>query len=89
MGKADAVTKAYMRKNDIFADAFNYLLYEGRPVVAPEQLQEVDVTEIVLPFGPQNENGTQTDEAVQRYRDVLKAAVVMQEEEAAYILLGV
>lgn len=89
MGKADAVTKAYMRKNDIFADAFNYLLYEGRPVVAPERLREVDVTEIVLPFGPQNENGTQTDEAVQKYRDVLKAAVVMQEEEADYLLLGV
>ena len=24
MGKVDTVTKAYMRKNNIFADAFNY-----------------------------------------------------------------
>ena len=27
MGKVDTVTKAYMRKNNIFADAFNYLIY--------------------------------------------------------------
>ena len=30
MGKVDTVTKAYMRKNNIFADAFNYLIY-GMP----------------------------------------------------------
>ena len=29
MGKVDTVTKAYMRKNNIFADAFNYLEYYG------------------------------------------------------------
>ena len=30
MGKADTVTKSYMRKNSIFADAFNYLIYNGK-----------------------------------------------------------
>lgn len=29
MGAADTVTKAYMRENTIFADAFNYLIYGG------------------------------------------------------------
>ena len=53
MGKVDTVTKAYMRKNNIFADAFNYLIYDGKPVVNPEQLRELDTTEIALPFGPQ------------------------------------
>ena len=87
MGKVDTVTKAYMRKNNIFADAFNYLIYDGKPVVAPEQLRELDTTEIALPFGPQ-ENG-QSNDLVQKYRDILKSAVVMQEDEAAYILLGI
>ena len=36
MGKADIVTKAYMRKSNIFADAFNYLIYNGRKVINPE-----------------------------------------------------
>ena len=35
MGKVDTVTKAYMIKNNIFADAFNYLIYEGKTVVEP------------------------------------------------------
>ena len=76
-----------MRKNNIFADAFNYLIYDGKPVVNPEQLRELDTTEIALPFGPQ-ENG-QSNDLVQKYRDILKSAVVMQEDEAAYILLGI
>lgn len=51
MGTADTVTKAYMRENAVFADAFNYLLYDGRPVIEPEKLKELDTTEITLPFG--------------------------------------
>lgn len=89
MGKVDTVTKAYMRKNNIFADAFNYLIYEGKPVVDPEQLRELDTTEIALPFGSQEKENGQSDDLVQKYRDILKSAVVMQEDEVAYILLGI
>lgn len=32
MGLPDTVTKAYMRENTVFADAFNYFLYGGRQV---------------------------------------------------------
>ena len=89
MGKVDTVTKAYMRKNNIFADAFNYLIYEGKPVVDPEQLRELDTTEIALPFGSQEKENGQSNDLVQKYRDILKFAVVMQEDEVAYILLGI
>lgn len=87
MGAADTVTKAYMKENTVFADAFNYLIYGGRPVVDPAQLKELDTTEIALPFG--EENGSGAEDAVQKYRDVLKSAVIKQDGEAAYILLGV
>ena len=83
MGTADTVTKAYMRENAIFADAFNYLIYDGRQVIKPESLKELDTTEIALPFADEHE------EAVQKYRDILKSAVVKQDDKAAYILLGV
>ena len=69
MGTADIVTKEYMRENTVFADAFNYLIYDGKPVVNPEQLRELDTTEIALPFGPQ-ENG-QSNDLVEKYRDIL------------------
>lgn len=69
MGLADTVTKAYMKDNSVFADAFNYLIYGGEAVVDPKQLQELDTTEIALPFGSQDEEGKQPEEAVQKYRD--------------------
>lgn len=50
MGLADTVTKAYMKDNSVFADAFNYLIYGGEAVVDPKQLQELDTTEIALPL---------------------------------------
>ena len=89
MGLADTVTKAYMKDNSVFEDAFNYLIYGGEAVVDPKQLQELDTTEIALPFGSQDEEGKQPEEAVQKYRDVLKSAIIKQDDEAAYILLGI
>lgn len=89
MGFADTVTKAYMKDNTVFADAFNYLIYGGKAVVDPEQLQELDTTEIALPFGTQDAESKQPEEAVQKYRDVLKSAIIKQDGAAAYILLGI
>ena len=50
MGTADIVTKEYMRGNAVFADAFNYLIYNGKKVIDPANLKEIDPTEIALPF---------------------------------------
>ena len=46
MSKKDTVTKAFMRENTVFADAFNYLSFNGEKVIQPEQLQEFDTTEL-------------------------------------------
>lgn len=89
MGVVDTVTKAYMKDNSVFADAFNYLIYGGEVVVDPKKLQELDTTEIALPFGAQNEEGKQLEAAVQKYRDVLKSAIIKRDDEVAYILLGI
>ena len=90
-GRADTVTKAYMRGNAVFADAFNYLLYDGRAVIDPHNLKEIDPTEIALPFGVRDgkENRKQKEEAVQKYRDLLKNAVIMEDGKTAYVLLGI
>ncbi|MCI8378256.1 MAG: hypothetical protein HFH72_07010 [Lachnospiraceae bacterium] len=83
MGKIDTVTKDYMKKNSVFADAFNYFIYGGKQVIKPENLQELDITEIAFPFG----NGDEV--AVQKFRDLLKAATLMLDGNAAYLILGV
>ena len=101
MSNADVVTKNYMRANKIFADAFNYLLYDGRSVIDPDSLRELDSTELAVLFG---DTGSGTDkssfdrdsykknaeyiETVQKYRDVLKSAVIKQDDSASYVILG-
>ncbi len=96
MSKADIVTKDYIRINRIFADAFNYLLYDGRPVIDPDGLRELDSTEIAALIG----DGESADrkgspkrsvdiETVQKYRDVLKSAVIKQDDNASYVILGI
>lgn len=86
MGQADIVTKEYMREPHVFADAFNFLLYDGRQVIKPSELKELDTTEMMYIFGggaPKRGTG------VQKYRDILKYVTVMSGAKAAYILLGV
>ena len=70
MGKEDTVTKEYIRNPEIFADAFNKFIYNGKQVIKPESLTELDTTEIVLPYG---ESGAAVPG--QKYRDVLKLAM--------------
>ena len=79
MGTVDIVTKEYMRENAIFADAFNYLIYGGKKVIDPAGLTEVDTAT----------SAVGKKDALQKYRDVLKAAVIKQDEKMSYVLLGV
>ena len=83
LGKIDTITKDYMKKNAVFADAFNYFVYGGRQVIKAENLRELDTTELAIPFGNRNEA------AVQKFRDLLKAAILMEDDKAAYLILGV
>ena len=76
IGAIDAITKAYIRKNEVFADAFNYFMYDGAQVIQPECLKELDSTEIAILL---NEKDTTDKKAVQveaqqKYRDILKLA---------------
>ena len=66
IGAIDAITKAYIRKNEVFADAFNYFMYDGVQVIQPERLKELDSTEIAILL---NEKETMeiSDPIVRRY----------------------
>ena len=82
MGKFDAESKRYLSINRIFADAFNFLIYDGEPVIKPEALHAVDTTEIAIPYG----HGARVP--IQKYRDIMKIWAAMQDEDAVYVLLG-
>lgn len=90
MGTTDVITKNYIRQNDVFADACNYLIYGGKAIIRPEELKEMDTAELGILFGNGVHNkGRKKPESVQKYRDVLKSAVVMQDGQAAYLIIGI
>lgn len=50
----DTVTKEYMQDEEVFADAFNFLMYDGEQVIRPESLHPLDTIAIVMPYGDDN-----------------------------------
>lgn len=83
MGKLDTLAKEYMKRPDIFADVFNQFLYHGKQVIVPEQLIELDTTEIAVPYGMDNKSVPE-----QRYRDVVKLLLAMTDGNVAYCILA-
>jgi hypothetical protein len=83
MGKNDILTKDYMSDPTHFADAFNYYMFGGRHVIQEDSLTELDTAEIGI---------TVTDEdtkVTQKFRDILKQSVLMENDMAAYVILGI
>ena len=72
-----------MSNSAVFADAFNFYIYDGEQVIKPEKLRPLDTSAIASPFS--GENG----QPVQKLRDVLKYVTAMEDDEAAYLILGI
>lgn len=83
MGEKDTLTKQFMSRPDVFADAFNYLIYDGEPVIQPGDLRELDPTSISVSDAGDGKH------SVQKVRDVVKEWVCMTDEKATYLILGV
>lgn len=82
MGVIDTEGKKYLSDNEIFADAFNYLVYGGKQVIKAAELREIDTTEFAVPYG------NNAKAPVQKYRDILKLWNAMMDDDAIYVILG-
>ena len=82
MGVLDTEGKKYLSDNEIFADAFNYLVYDGKQVIKATELREIDTTELSVPYG------NNAKAPVQKYRDILKLWNAMMDDDAIYVILG-
>ena len=82
MGVLDTEGKKYLSDNEIFADAFNYLVYDGKQVIKAAELREIDTTELAVPYG------NNAKAPVQKYRDILKLWNAMMDDDAIYVILG-
>jgi len=79
----DTYAKNYMADNTVFADAFNFLIYDGRQVINPDDLKPLDTSVLTIPFG--NNNATVP---VQKIRDLLKKAEIKEDGDNIYLILG-
>lgn len=84
MGKVDIITKQYIEDNAIFADAFNFMLYEGQQVIQPEKLHILNTEKVEVPYGA---DGAKMP--VQKVRDELKYLTSMSDDRRAYVILGI
>ena len=83
MGTKDILSKEYFSNPVFFADAFNYLVYDGEPIIQPESLHPVDASEILLPYGKE---GARLP--IERLRDLMRMWAAMEDGETVYILFG-
>ena len=83
MGRSDTITKEYMQDAEVFADVFNYYIYDGEQVIKPGQLPELETASLAALFGDKKSS------QVQVYRDILKSVTAMEDGKAAYLILGI
>ena len=64
-------------------------MYSGQQIIKPDDLQELDTTESTLIFTPDNSETAYKIDSHQRYRDILKSAVIKQHGDTIYAVLGI
>ena len=85
MAPRDKITKKYMQDTNIFADFFNGYIYNGDNIIQSDDLSEVDTSNIAfIPYAKGVKSIT-----IQKYRDILKKAVLMRSDKAYYLFLGI
>lgn len=83
MGQKDQLTRQYMSDDQIFADAFNFFIYGGRPVIRPEQLHPLDAAVSQTVYRQQEHH------TLFKLRDELKYVSLMADASTAYAILGI
>ena len=79
----DALSREYFSNPEVFADAFNYLLYDGKPVITPDSLTPMDPNEMFLP----SHSGL-VGKAFERRRDLVKQFACKRGKTVSYAILG-
>lgn len=85
MGIIDNVTRDYLKDANVFADAFNYLLYKGDSVIKPQNLRTMSTAKLT------KKNGEKELEYVERTRDLLREVIVQHSIDNGinYMILGI
>ena len=87
MGKLDTAAKKYLGKQETFADVFNYLLFDGKQVIKPNELTELDSNQVAVLFKEKDikvkDGGVDMCEALERRYQKEKVEGAIQGMRAA------
>ena len=81
MGKKDSFTKILLSQNDVFADIFNFLLFDGKNIIPEDSLTEMDTCAVTF-----ISDDFANTYPIQKSRDVLKNAIVKTDGSSSYVL---
>ncbi len=81
--KPDTVVKNYWRNNEQFADLFNAVLFEGKSIIKPEELEDVDTE------GSFVQEHREHVESIQASRDNIKIRKRAVEHGVELVMLGI
>ena len=85
MGAKDTKENEYLSDNERFADLCNLALFNGEEVITAQDLTEKDSTEILSILGID----THEIHYQQKWRDLLKGAIIKSTPQAVYVMIGV
>jgi len=85
MADKDTITKEFLGRPEIFADAFNVALFGGERIIDPKRLREIDTTAIAVVRAEENPLAEDT-ELLQKYRDLMRLAVVMEYDKVRLMI---
>ena len=80
--KADIVVKNYWHDNEHFADLFNAVLFQGKTIIRPEELEDLDTEESSIL------EHRRYAESIQASRDNIKARKKSSVHGVTFVLLG-
>lgn len=83
MSIIDTVSKQYLRSKRVFADIFNYVLYDGKQVIKAEQLLPVSEGLTML------DDRFKEAKEIKRDRDIRMNLTAMEDPKTVYLLLGI
>ena len=86
MSIADTVTKQYLQDNEVFSDVFNYQLFDGEQVIHPEDLTELDPSEMLVLSGRSTKGKQSKPRTRNLFRDLMKNTVIRRDQHAVYRL---
>lgn len=80
----NVVTKKYMSDNEKFADLFNYVLHNGKPIIRADKLIDCDPNELMVSEGENKEIIVKD-----KMRDIKKSWILKKDDNVAYLMLGI